>query len=115
MRGGRLAATCFDVRHDILEGTYLEGDKEFSIEWRRWTIGFLRWSHFSGLLFLQGAPIRELANPFIVLSGTPRPAYHPEPGVEHAVLAEIFSTSEGISASDYERLFYLLVPEARGA
>jgi len=111
---GSPVAKLYDVRSNYLEGFYqLNETHGYRIEWRRWVIPRLVWTHRSSMLFLQGATLQQLVAPFFLLAGTPRHVASPEPGLDNVVLAELYATSS--DDLTYPQLFQLLAPEARGA
>lgn len=94
---------------NTVSGTYRRGDEDIHLEWRRWTLDSLRWTHRSALLFLQGASVQQLIGErFIVLKASPVRPYVPGFGLRRVVLAEVFTSPE---MSRLE-LFGLLLPEA---
>ncbi len=114
---GRVIAKLYTVRTDAIDGFYKlkRGEEEgaYRIEWRRWTIPRLVWSHGSSMLFLQGATLQQIVAPFFMLAGAPRHASDPEPGLDNVVLVELYAMSS--NDLTYPELFQLLAPEARGA
>ena len=95
-------------RADLINGHYKDGS--ISIEWRRWRAEKLLLTSATALLFLSGATMQDLVEPYVLLHAQPRPSYDPNPGLEDVVLAEILSAPEGLSRFE---LLALLLPEAR--
>lgn len=54
-----------------------------------WKLKELEWSHSSGLLFLQGASIQQIVNPYMVLRARPRPVYAVRPGIDDVLLVDL--------------------------
>lgn len=107
---GREVAEAINPRCSFVSGTYQKG--RIHIEWRRWFIDELRLSHWASLLFLQGASMQQLVEPYVLLRASPRRAHDPVSGLLEVALAEILVAPEELSRVE---LLALLLPEAREA
>jgi hypothetical protein len=108
---GRELAWAPAAKADIIKGTYKLGGEIFHIEWTRWSLPELYWTHTVALLLLQGASLQQVMPAWLVLRADRWPASCPTPGAANVVLAELRDPPPLTAL----QLFELLLPEAGGA
>lgn len=104
-RHGRLVCRCFGTSSQTLVGHYAVGEEHVEVEWTRWSIRGLYWAYAPAMLFLQGASLQSLIEPFLILDGELRSVSDPSPGMRNVVLAEVRKAPPHIT---YPQMFHIL-------
>lgn len=76
------------------------------LSWRTYPCCDLSWSREAALALLSGKTVTSLLfEHYVLLAGSHRPAYHPIPGVDSAMVAEIWTNVEGLNHLEmFERI-----------
>ena len=102
-------------RVDIHDMAHLEGSNRVAsdssgVTWKdRFAVKLhyynrLYWHHKAALLLAQGATVQDVLGPkWIVVDGKGKPDWHPRPGLEPVLMAEVVSNQGGLPT---EYIFY---------
>jgi len=102
MVAGKIVGKCYGIKQQPLQvlktTTVSEGVED--IEWSRWEIDRLVWSHGASLYFLQGGTIADILRPYLPLACTVLPKMSPEPGLTNVVLADLLKVSSELTEQE---------------